>query len=79
MTVDVATNRGAPAKLSVEDADHSGARIRVIEHFDSARLHMQIHTVLGDVTRPSPQELVYPTILAFAAPRLSSTQKDTKR
>ena len=60
-----------------EDADYSGVRIRFVGHLDNARIHMQIDIGFGDVMTPGLEELVYPTILDFPAPKLSGYTWET--
>ena len=59
------------------DVDYSGVRIRFLGYLDSARIHMQIDIGFGDVMTPGPEEIVYPTILDFPAPKLSGYSRET--
>uniref|UniRef100_A0A7V4XSL3 Nucleotidyl transferase AbiEii/AbiGii toxin family protein n=1 Tax=Acidobacterium capsulatum TaxID=33075 RepID=A0A7V4XSL3_9BACT len=60
-----------------EDADYSGVRVTFKGDLAGAKLHMQIDTGFGDVITPAPEELSYPTILAFPAPVLWGYSRET--
>ena len=71
---DTATVVGARIK---EDADYEGVRIRFTGFLENARIPMQIDIGFGDSVHPSAQEMSYPTILDFPAPRLRMYPRET--
>ena len=67
-----------------EGADYDGIRVQFPGALGSARIHMQLDIGFGDVVYPEPNELDFPTMLNFPAPRLfcysreSSISKNSK-
>jgi hypothetical protein len=53
-----------------DDQEYHGVRVRLLGFLARARLAMQIDIGLGDALTPEPQEMNYPAILDFPAPRL---------
>ncbi len=51
-------------------ANYDGVRIRCGARLRNARVSLQIDVGFGDVVTPGPQEIEYPTLLDFEAPRL---------
>lgn len=49
----------------------AGVRTVFVGRVDSARVHMEIDIEFGDLMKPGPETLTYPTILDFPAPKLS--------
>jgi hypothetical protein len=60
-----------------EDADYEGIRIRFTGLLEKARIPMQIDVGFGDAVYPAAQEMRYPTILDFPAPRLRMYPRET--
>ena len=60
-----------------EDADYEGVRIRFTGFLGNARIPMQLDIGFGDAVFPAAQELSYPTILDFPAPRLHMYPRET--
>lgn len=60
-----------------EDADYEGVRIRFRGTLEKARIPMQIDIGFGDAVYPSAQEMSYPTLLDFPAPRLRMYPRET--
>ncbi len=58
------------AEHITEDADYNGIRIRFLGALGSVRVNMQIDIGFGDIIFPKPEELDFPTMLNFSAPRL---------
>lgn len=52
------------------DQEYHGVRIRLLGFLGRARLAIQIDVGFGDVLTPEPNNIDYPTILDFPAPRL---------
>ena len=52
------------------DAEYEGVRFRFSGFLERARIPLQLDIGFGDVVHPSAQEMSYPTILNFPAPRL---------
>jgi hypothetical protein len=53
-----------------DDQEYHGVRIRLLGFLGRARLAIQVDVGLGDALTPEPQEIEYPSILDFPAPRL---------
>ena len=58
------------AERITEDADYDGIRIRFLGALGSVRVNMQIDIGFGDIIFPEPEEMDFPTMLNFSAPRL---------
>jgi hypothetical protein len=64
---DEATVKGEAIRLG---AEYDGVRIRCTAKLGNARVIVQVDVGFGDIVIPRAQELVYPTLLEFDAPRL---------
>ncbi|MCD4708813.1 MAG: nucleotidyl transferase AbiEii/AbiGii toxin family protein [Candidatus Sabulitectum sp.] len=53
-----------------DDQEYHGVRIRLLGFLGRARLAIQIDVGFGDALTPEPNNIDYPTILDFPAPRL---------
>jgi len=53
-----------------DDQEYHGVCVRLLGFLGRARLAIQIDVGFGDVLTPEPQQIDYPTILDFPAPRL---------
>lgn len=71
---DAATVTGERIK---EDADYAGVRVRFTGLLENARIPMQLDIGFGDIVHPSAQEMSYPTVLDFPAPRLRMYPRET--
>ncbi|MGH9444590.1 MAG: nucleotidyl transferase AbiEii/AbiGii toxin family protein [Terriglobia bacterium] len=60
-----------------EDADYGGVRISLMGYLERARVSMQVDVRFGDALVPSPEEVSFPTILNFPAPRLRVYRRET--
>lgn len=60
-----------------EDADYPGIRAKFDGYLDKARIAMQVDVGFGDVITPAPQEIDYPVLLKFPAPRLRAYPLET--
>lgn len=58
---------GAAIRLA---ANYDGVRLRARARLGTARIALQIDVGFGDVVTPAAQEIEYPTLLDFPAPRL---------
>ncbi len=58
------------AEHITEDANYNGIRIRFLGTLGSVKVNMQIDIGFGDIIFPKPEELDFPTMLNFSAPRL---------
>ena len=54
----------------IEDAKYDGVRARVHGNMGKARVSIQIDIGFGDVIIPTPEMVLYPTLLEFPAPEL---------
>ena len=71
---DPATVAGEAIRL---DVHYDGIRIRCRANLGNARIPMQIDVGFGDVVIPAAQDIVYPTLLDFEAPRLLGYTPET--
>lgn len=55
-----------------ETQEYGGQRVRIEARLGSARIPLQIDVGFGDAVTPRPQEIDYPTLLDFPAPRVSA-------
>ncbi len=53
-----------------DDQEYHGVRIRLLGFLGRARLAIQVDVGFGDSLTPEPEEVEYPVILDFPAPRL---------
>ncbi len=53
-----------------DEQDYHGVRVRLLGFLGRARLAIQVDVGFGDALTPEAQEIDYPTILDFPAPRL---------
>jgi len=60
-----------------EDQEYQGRRVRLTTRLENARIICQIDVGLGDVVTPAAQEIVYPTLLDFPAPRIRAYPPET--
>lgn len=60
-----------------EQAEYRGARIRCAYRLGEAKGALQIDIGFGDVARPAPKFVNFPTLLDFPAPRLKAYQRET--
>lgn len=74
LVFDTATIVAAPMK---EDEDYTGVRLALDAHLGSARVRVLIDVGFGDAVTPAPEELLYPVLLDFPAPRLRTYPRET--
>ena len=60
-----------------EDAEYEGVRVCFVGRLGRARVPMQIDIGFGDAVVPRPQNIDYPTLLDFPAPRLAGYPRET--
>lgn len=60
-----------------EDEEYEGVRVRLEARLAAARIKIQIDVGFGDVVTPVPQEMEYPVLLAYPAPRLLTYPRET--
>jgi hypothetical protein len=53
-----------------DDQEYHGVRIRLLGFLGRARLPVQVDVGFGDSLTPAPDQIAYPTILDYPAPRL---------
>jgi len=54
-----------------------GIRVKLMARLAGANIRLQIDIGFGDVVVPEPEEIIYPTLLEFPAPRIRSYSKYT--
>jgi Nucleotidyl transferase AbiEii toxin, Type IV TA system len=74
MVFDSATVKAGRIK---EDAEYEGVRVRFVGLLGRARVAMQIDVGFGDIVTPSAEDITYPALLDFPAPRLSGYPRET--
>jgi hypothetical protein len=69
-----------------EDQEYAGKRMLFFAYLAGARIRIQVDVGFGDAVAPPPEEVDYPTILNFPAPRIraypmerASSQKKLRR
>lgn len=65
------------AEQAREEDEYQGVRVRLESRIAGARLPIQIDIGFGDVVTPGAQEIDYPTLLEFPAPRLRAYPPET--
>jgi predicted nucleotidyltransferase component of viral defense system len=60
-----------------EDNRYGGLRIQLMAILEKARIPLQIDVGYGDKITPSPERIVYPSLLGQETPRLSAYPKET--
>jgi predicted nucleotidyltransferase component of viral defense system len=60
-----------------DEEAYEGVRVRVAARLGDARIPLQIDVGLGDTIVPASEELVYPTLLKFCAPKLHVYSKES--
>jgi predicted nucleotidyltransferase component of viral defense system len=70
-----------PDKIRVErirdEEAYEGVRVRIEPRLGNVRVPLQIDVGLGDAIVPASQELEYPTLLKFPAPKLHAYSKES--
>ena len=61
----------------IEEAVYQGVRVKLRGSLRNARITLQIDVGFGDAVIPSPEELVYPTILSLPAPELLGYSRES--
>lgn len=56
-----------------EDHEYGGVRLTFVAHLGSAKIPLQIDVGFGDAVTPGAQEIEFPALLEFPAPRLART------
>ncbi len=60
-----------------EDSIYFGIRVKLMAALAGAKLRLQIDIGFGDAVVPDPEDITYPTLLEFPAPRLRAYSKYT--
>lgn len=60
-----------------EVQEYGGQRVKLVGMLGNARISLQIDIGFGDVVTPAPEEVDYPTLLAFPAPRIRAYPKES--
>ena len=53
-----------------EDQEYAGKRMLFFAYLAGARIRIQVDVGFGDAVAPPPEEVVYPTVLDFPAPKI---------
>lgn len=73
LTFDLDSLRVHPIRL---DQEYQGQRVELNAYLGRARIPLQIDIGFGDIISPPAEEAVYPTLLAFPAPRVRVYPKE---
>jgi hypothetical protein len=57
--------------------EYGGQRVTLVAFLGKARIPVRVDIGFGDVVTPRPQEIVYPTLLDFPAPRVRACPRET--
>lgn len=60
-----------------EEEEYLGVRVQLEARLGVARIPLQVDVGFGDVVKPGPEDVVYPSILDLPAPRLKAYTKET--
>ena len=60
-----------------DDEAYEGFRVLLEARLGKVRIPLQVDVGLGDTVVPAPQELEYPTLLEFPAPKLAAYTKES--
>jgi len=53
-----------------EDQEYQGVRVQFEARLENAVISIQVDIGFGDAVTPAPEDIIYPTVLDFAAPKL---------
>lgn len=62
--------KSVTAERIQEDAAYTGIRVTLLASLDKAKIPVQADIGFGDAVTPSPEEVTFPTLLGFPAPKL---------
>jgi predicted nucleotidyltransferase component of viral defense system len=62
--------KSVTAERIQEDAAYTGIRVTLLATLDKARIPVQADIGFGDAVTPSPEEVTFPTLLGFPAPKM---------
>lgn len=60
-----------------EDQEYEGHQVKLMAYLGNARIRVQIDIGFGDVVTPETEQMVYPTLLDFPAPRIRVYPRET--
>jgi len=60
-----------------EDQEYDGRRVQLVAKLEKAQIHLQIDIGFGDAVTPEAEEIDYPTLLDFPAPRIWVYPRET--
>lgn len=60
-----------------EDQEHEGRRVQLVAALANAQIHLRVDIGFGDVVTPEAEEIDYPTLLDFPAPRVWAYPRET--
>jgi predicted nucleotidyltransferase component of viral defense system len=60
-----------------EDQEYQGQRLQLVAYLGTARISLQVDIGFGDVVTPGAEEIDYPTLLDFPAPRVRVYPRET--
>jgi len=60
-----------------ETQEYGGQRVTLTAYLGKARIPLQVDVAFGDVVTPPAEEITYPTLLDFPAPRLRACPRET--
>jgi predicted nucleotidyltransferase component of viral defense system len=60
-----------------EDQEYEGLRVQLVANLGNAQTYLQVDIGFGDVVTPDVEEIDYPTLLDFPAPRIRAYPRET--
>jgi len=60
-----------------EDLEYQGKRVQITARLGKASIPLQVDIGFGDTVTPPPEEITYPVLLDFPAPRIRAYQRET--
>jgi predicted nucleotidyltransferase component of viral defense system len=60
-----------------EDQEYGGVRVTFVARLGNAKVHLQVDVGFGDAVTPGAQEIEFPPLLDFPAPRLRAYPRET--
>jgi len=59
------------------DQEYEGQRVQLVANLGNAQIYLQVDIGFGDVVTPDVEEIEYPTLLDFPAPRIRAYPRET--
>lgn len=60
-----------------ENQEYEGCRVQLVSYLANAQINLQVDVGFGDIVSPEAEEIEYPTLLDFPAPRIWAYPRET--